>query len=287
MAFHSLEQICRLCREENKSFYQVVLEDDLKEREVSEGESHRRMNGIWQAMRQAAEDYDPSLKSSSGLSGCDGGKAERYFAAGDSFCGYFIGEVVTRAIQMGESNACMRRIVAAPTAGSCGVLPAVLIPCHRRFALTDQQVEEALYVAAGIGQVIVSRAFIAGALGGCQAEIGSASAMAAGAVAWLRTGDAICAMHGAAIAMKGLLGLACDPVAGLVEVPCVKRNVIGAVNALTSADMACAGIRSVIPPDEVFDAMADIGKLLPSSLRETGEGGLAATPRGRQIARDL
>ena len=283
MAFHSLEQICRLCREENKSFYQVVLEDDLKEREVSEGESHRRMNGIWQAMRQAAEDYDPSLKSSSGLSGCDGGKAERYFAAGDSFCGDFIGEVVTRAIQMGESNACMRRIVAAPTAGSCGVLPAVLIPCHRRFALTDQQVEEALYVAAGIGQVIASRAFIAGALGGCQAEIGSASAMAAGALVYMKGGDEEQICDAAAIAIKALLGLVCDPVSDLVEVPCVKRNVIGAVGAMTAADQALAGIHSFIPADQVIDAMREVGEKMDISLKETGLGGLAATPKAQSL----
>ncbi len=283
MAFHSLEQICRLCREENKSFYRVVLEDDLKEREVSEEESHRRMNGIWQAMCQAAEDYDPALKSSSGLSGCDGGKAEKYFASGDSFCGDFIGEVVTRAIQMGESNACMRRIVAAPTAGSCGVLPAVLIPCHRRFALADRQIEEALYVAAGIGQVIASRAFIAGALGGCQAEIGSASAMAAGALVYIKGGDEEQICDAAAIAIKALLGLVCDPVSGLVEVPCVKRNVIGAVGAMTAADQALAGIHSFIPADQVIDAMREVGEKMDVSLKETGLGGLAATPKAQSL----
>jgi len=283
MAFHSLEQICRLCREEHKNMYQVILEDDIHEREVTAEESHEKMSQLWQAMVQADRDYDPTLRSASGLSGCDGGRAAAYYASVDSYCGDFIGEVVTRAIQMAESNACMRRIVAAPTAGSCGVLPAVLIPCAHRYQLTDQQVEEALYVAAGIGQVIASRAFIAGATGGCQAEIGSASAMAAGALAYLKGGDEEMICHAVAIALKALLGLVCDPVAGLVEVPCVKRNVIGAVNAMTAADQALAGIQSFIPVDQVIDAMREVGEKMDASLRETGLGGLAATPRGQEV----
>ena len=283
MAFHSLEQICHLCQENKKNFYQIILEDDMHEREVTEEASHARMNQLWQAMVQADRDYDPALRSASGLSGCDGGRAAAYYQAGDSLCGEFIGEVVTRAIQMAESNACMRRIVAAPTAGSCGVLPAVLIPCAKRFALSDQQVEEALYVAAGIGQVIASRAFIAGATGGCQAEIGSASAMAAGALAYIKGGDEEAICHAVAIALKALLGLVCDPVAGLVEVPCVKRNVIGAVNAMTAADQALAGIHSFIPVDQVIDAMREVGEKMDASLRETGLGGLAATPKGMEV----
>lgn len=283
MAFHSLQQICDLCREENKNFYQVILEDDMHEREASKETSHAKMHQLWQAMVQADRDYDPALRSASGLSGCDGGRAAGYYQQADSYCGPFIGEVVTRAIQMAESNACMRRIVAAPTAGSCGVLPAVLIPTAKRFALTDAQVEEALYVAAGIGQVIASRAFIAGATGGCQAEIGSASAMAAGALAYIQGGDEETICHAVAIALKALLGLVCDPVAGLVEVPCVKRNVIGAVNAMTAADQALAGIQSFIPVDQVIDAMREVGEKMDASLRETGLGGLAATPKGMEV----
>lgn len=283
MAFHSLEQICGLCRQENKNFYRVILEDDMREREVTEEASHGKMNQLWHAMVQADGDYDPGLRSASGLSGCDGGKAGVYYQREDSFCGPFIGEVVTCAIRMAESNACMRRIVAAPTAGSCGVLPAVLIPCAKRWELSDRQVEEALYVAAGIGQVIASRAFIAGATGGCQAEIGSASAMAAGALAYLKGGDEQTICHAVAIALKALLGLVCDPVAGLVEVPCVKRNVIGAVNAMTAADQALAGIHSFIPADQVIDAMREVGEKMDASLRETGLGGLAATPKSLEV----
>lgn len=177
----------------------------------------------------------------------------------------------------------MKRIVAAPTAGSCGVIPAVFLTLQKNKGFSDEKMTEALYVAAGIGGVIATRAFIAGAAGGCQAEIGSASAMAAGAVAYLMGADEKGISNAAALALKNLLGLVCDPVAGLVEVPCVKRNVLGAVNALTSADLSMAGINSKIPPDEVIDAMRSIGKALPESLRETGQGGLAATPTGEAV----
>ena len=178
----------------------------------------------------------------------------------------------------------MKRIVAAPTAGACGVLPAVLVPYFREKKASVQQIIEALYVAAGIGQVIAVRASIAGASGGCQAEIGTASAMAAGACVQLKGGTDSQIAQASAMALKNLLGLVCDPVAGLVEVPCVKRNVIGAVNALAAADMALAGIESRIPPDQVFDAMKEVGDKMAKELKETGEGGLAGTASGREIA---
>ena len=184
---------------------------------------------------------------------------------------------------MAESNACMRRIVAAPTAGACGVLPAVLLPLCKYEELSQHQLLEALYVASGIGAVIAYRACIAGASGGCQAEIGTASAMAAGALVALRGGDGQQIGHAVAMALKNLMGLICDPVAGLVEVPCVKRNVIGAVNAVSVADMAMAGITSQIPVDEVIDAMGEVGRRMPVEFRETALGGLAATPTGLNI----
>jgi L-serine dehydratase len=184
---------------------------------------------------------------------------------------------------MAESNACMRRIVAAPTAGACGVLPAVLLPLYYREELSQQQVLEALYVASGIGAVVAHRASIAGASGGCQAEIGTASAMAAGALVALRGGDARAIAHAVSMTLKNLMGLVCDPVAGLVEVPCVKRNVIGAMNAISAADMALAGIESRIPVDEVIDAMGEVGRRMPMELRETALGGLAATPTGQAV----
>lgn len=178
----------------------------------------------------------------------------------------------------------MKRIVAAPTAGSCGVLPAVLIPLAEERDVPEETILEALYIAAGFGQVTALRASVAGAEGGCQAEIGTASAMAAAALTHILGGTAQQCADAYAIALGNLLGLVCDPVAGLVEVPCVKRNVIGAVNAVSAANMAVAGITSRIPVDEVIDAMGEVGDALPASLRETGLGGLAATPTGRQEA---
>ena len=243
-------------------------------------DAFQRMQAMYQAMGEADASYDPELTSASGLVGGDGEKLAAARLNGSLLCGPFLGLVMEKAVKMGESNACMRRIVAAPTAGSCGVLPAVFLSLEEEKGYAKDEMVKALYVSAGIGGIIAHRASVSGAAGGCQAEIGAASAMAAGGVAFLLGGDGEAIAHAAALAMKNLLGLACDPVAGLVEVPCVKRNVIGAVNALTSADLAGAGIRSKIPPDEVFDAMRGVGRMLPEDLRETGKGGLAATPTG-------
>lgn len=279
--YRSLEEICEAA--EGSSFYEAVLADDCKERGIKEAESKVQMRAMYEAMKQADAGYEAKRVSASGLAGTDGEKLAQARAQKKLICGDLIGLVMEKAVKMGESNACMKRIVAAPTAGSCGVLPAVLLSLEETGSYRTEQLVEALYVAAGIGGVIADRAFIAGAAGGCQAEIGSASAMAAGAVTWLRGGDAVQIIHAAALALKSLLGLACDPVAGLVEVPCIKRNVIGAVNALTASDLAMAGILSRIPPDEVIDAMRNIGRSMPSCLKETGEGGLAVTPTGMQI----
>ena len=287
MSFHSLEEIITSASEQKKPFFRVILENDMSERMVSEEESFSTMLEMYDTMRKADESYDGTLKSASGLVGRDGQKMEEALQAGKTISGGFMGEVMVRALKMGESNACMKRIVAAPTAGSCGVMPAVFLTYQKYFQTSDEKMTEAMFTAAGIGTVIAERAFIAGATGGCQAEIGSASAMAAGGLAYLMGGGEQEIVHACAIALKSLLGLVCDPVAGLVEVPCVKRNVVGAVNAVTAADMAMAGITSRIPPDEVIDAMRTIGMALPCSLKETGEGGLAATPAGVEISKKL
>lgn len=283
MPFDSVESILNTCREQDKPFWAVILEDDIHERGTDREESFSRMKQLWHNMLQADETYDRNLKSASGIVGTDGGRMLDYLHFNDSLCGGFIGSVIAGALKMGESNACMKRIVAAPTAGACGVLPAVLIPCYHRFGCPESRILEALYTSAGIGQVIAYRASIAGASGGCQAEIGSASSMAAGALVQLRGGTPEQIADAAAMALKNLLGLVCDPVAGLVEVPCIKRNVIGAMGAVAAADMALAGIRSNIPADQVFDAMREIGDKMDASLRETGFGGLAATPEGIRL----
>ncbi len=278
--YTAVKDILAVCREENLPFWRAVQQADCVELDLSPEAHFARMQAMYAAMKEADRGYEGSLHSASGLSGGDGQKIQAAREAGTLLCGDFMGKVMEKAVKMGESNACMKRIVAAPTAGSCGVIPAVLLSLQEEKGFTDEEMTCALYVAAGIGGVIAHRAFLAGAAGGCQAEIGSASAMAAGAVAWLKGGSNETICNAAALAMKNLLGLACDPVAGLVEVPCVKRNVIGAVNALTGADLACCGIVSRIPVDEVFDAMRTIGRSLPENIRETGLGGLAATPTG-------
>ena len=283
MAFEALSQILAICQKESIDFAEAVLREDMKDRLVDREASIRQMTAMWESMCDASDSYDISRKSNSGLVGGAGGVIADYVAAGNTLCGDAMGRVIAQALQMGESNACMKRIVAAPTAGACGVLPAVLIPLFR----DDPNTIRALFVAAGIGQVIATRASIAGASGGCQAEIGSASAMAAGALVYLRGGSCEQILNAVAMSLKNLLGLVCDPVSGLVEVPCVKRNAIGAVNAMSAADMALAGIQSMIPADQVIDAMKEVGDLMDVSLRETGRGGLAATRRGVEIRERL
>lgn len=324
--FGSIKEILDKCESDGREFWRVILEDDMSDRNVDENESAQKMRELWDAMYQAAKGYDGSIKSASGLSGGDGKKMEEYIKTHESLCGDFMGKVITEALKMGESNACMKRIVAAPTAGACGVMPAILVPYYERMILqninvednaennittdygdnksnnittdnaeqkdkdtkakkeADEKIIKALYVAAGIGEVIARRASISGARGGCQAEIGSASAMAAGALTYLQGGNEQQIADSVAMALKNLLGLACDPVAGLVEVPCVKRNVVGAVNAVSSSQMASAGIKSRIPVDEVIDAMAYVGDKMDESLKETGVGGLAGTVSGKEIA---
>lgn len=285
--YDSLELICRKSQDTEIPFWKLIQLDDMKEQDISEEISFRSMADAYKAMKSSDRNYDPGLHSRSGLVGTDAAKLHRRIESGQMVCGDFISSVMERALRIAESNACMKRIVAAPTAGSCGVLPAVLLTAQEHNHLSDDTMAQALYVAGGIGGVIASRAFLAGAEGGCQAEIGSASAMAAGAFTYLLGGTPEQICNAAAFALKNLLGLSCDPVAGLVEIPCVKRNVIGAVGAVTSSDMAMAGIESRIPPDEVIDAMRSIGRHMDPAIRETGMGGLAATPTGMEIRRKL
>ncbi|MBO5470512.1 MAG: L-serine ammonia-lyase, iron-sulfur-dependent, subunit alpha [Lachnospiraceae bacterium] len=280
--YRSLQELCEIATEQNKKLYEVVLEEDCHERGIPVDDGFAQVTKVYQAMKEADMEYDGSITSTSKLAGGDGEKLRQYRESGKSLCGDYVIGVMEKAVKMGESNACMKRIVASPTAGSCGVVPAVLLSLQERFSYSDEEMTKALLVAAGIGGVIATRAFIAGAAGGCQAEIGSASAMAAGAAAFLQGGDSDTICHAAAMALKNLLGLACDPVGGLVEVPCVKRNVIGALSALSATDMALAGVRSKIPPDEVIDAMRSIGVAMPACIKETGKDGLAMTPEGQK-----
>ncbi len=285
--YRSLAEICEVEKREGIPFWKIVQQMDCVETGMSEPENFEKMRVMYQAMKEADDRYEGDLISPSGLVGSEGKKMQQAREAGITLCGRLMGKVMEKALKTGESNACMKRIVAAPTAGSCGVVPAVFITLEEEKHFTEEKMIEALYVAAGIGGVIANRAFLAGAAGGCQAEIGSASAMAAGGAAYLMGGNSEAISNAAALALKNLLGLACDPVAGLVEVPCVKRNVVGAVNALAAADMTAAGIGSKIPPDEVIDAMRSIGRSMNEDIRETGKGGLAGTPTGVRIKENL
>lgn len=286
MALDSMQEIFEKMQEGQKPFWKVVQDTDVEERQVTPEASFEKMRMTWKAMLETVDTYRGDLRSLSGLVGGDGQRMAEFAASGKALAGDYLGQVITLALCTAESNACMRKIVAAPTAGACGVLPAVLIPLYRQ-GVPEEEIVQGLYVAAGIGAVIAYRACIAGASGGCQAEIGSASAMAAGTLTAIRGGSAEQIGHATAMALKNLMGLVCDPVAGLVEVPCVKRNVVGAVNAASCADMALAGIESRIPVDQVIDCMGDVGHRMPEEFRETALGGLAATPMGQMVKQQM
>ena len=287
MNYHSINDLVELCHKNNAQLWQVIMMDNAHERMVSEDKIFENMRLTDKAMKTADNNYDKSLKSPSRMAGGDGELMYQYNKSGRNICGDFVGMVMEKALKMGESNACMRRIVAAPTAGSCGVIPAVFISYETYFKALEDDMVKALLIASGIGAVIAENASIAGASGGCQAEIGSASAMAAAGLTFLQGGDSLQIVNSSALALKSMLGLACDPVCGLVEVPCIKRNVAGAMNAITAAQMSMAGIKSVISPDEVIDSMQRIGAAMPSSLKETAREGLAITPTAELIKREL
>lgn len=277
MSFKYIHEIVELAEEKQMAFWEIILEESCQEGGISKEESFCKMSDMYRAMKEADLSYDAKAVSSSGMSGGDGALLEQYRKKENRLIGDFLTKVMEKAVKMGESNACMKRIVAAPTAGSCGVIPAVLLSYEEDKRVAEDQIVKALFVAGGIGGVIAESASISGAEGGCQAEIGSASAMAAGAIAFLEGGDNETIIHATALALKNMLGLTCDPVGGLVEVPCIKRNVSGAVNAIISSQMALAGIKSKIPADEVIDSMKRIGNLIPSCLKETSQEGLATT----------
>ena len=267
---------------------QLALADQAAQTETAPDILVRRMRRNLEVMQAAARDgAAKDLRSTSGLTGGDAWKMREYLARGGALCGPVGALAIAIALAVAEYNAAMGRIVAAPTAGSCGILPGAVLALLEQGLADEDAAVDGLFCAGAIGMVIANQASIAGAEGGCQAECGSASAMAAAALVQMRGGTPAMAEQAAAIAIKNQLGLVCDPVAGLVEVPCIKRNAGGVTNALTAADMALAGIVSVIPVDEVVSAMREVGESLPCALRETAQGGLAATPTGKRIREQL
>ena len=278
MAFSSVRDMVELCKESGKPLYEVILESDLAESGLTRAESEAEMHRLWAVMRSTSDGYCGADRSMSGFAGGDAAKVSAAAAQGALYADGFFADVMSEALKTAECNACMKRIVAAPTAGSCGVLPAVLLPLWRRGLADEDAVHHALYVAAGFGQVVAARATLAGAEGGCQAEVGAASAMAASAACELFGGTPAQCFAAASNALCGLMGLVCDPVAGLVEAPCQKRNATGVANAIVSAQIALAGIGNLANFDETVEAMRRVGNSLPFELRESALGGLAATP---------
>lgn len=281
MAYPSFAELTAAAAEHG-SLAQAVAEKEAEETGASVAEVRARMSDTLGVMRASiARGLAGEAHSRSGLTG---GDAARLAASDAGPVGGTFSATLAAALATAEVNAAMGRIVAAPTGGASGVLPAVLLTLAERHGASDEALVDALLVAAGIGGVIAARATLAGALGGCQAEIGSAAAMAAGAATAMLGGTAEQSGHAASLALQGMLGLVCDPVGGLVEVPCVVRNATGAAVALAGVEMALAGIEFPIPLDEVVDAESSVGRSLPPSLRETALGGLAATATGKRIA---
>ncbi|MBW7572995.1 L-serine ammonia-lyase, iron-sulfur-dependent, subunit alpha [Caproiciproducens faecalis] len=286
--YYSVEDLVSAAERENKKISEIVLADQARELEKTEPELYEIMLASFRVMQQSVEDgIDPDMRSVSGLSGGGAYKMKQAVDKGKTLCGKVFGSALVRALAVSESNACMGKIVAAPTAGSCGIIPAALLTIMEDRELPEPDVVMALFTSSAFGMVIANNASIAGAQGGCQAECGAASAMAAAALTELAGGTARMAEHACAIALKNILGLVCDPVAGLVEIPCIKRNAMGVANAFVGAELALAGIQSAIPADEVIIAMKRIGDAMPRSLKETSEGGLAATPTGKRLKKEI
>lgn len=263
----------------------IVKEYEAQKQEKDIKEIEAEMLKQWQVMKEAINTgLTEARKSMGGLIGGEGKRLLDYLEKGNTLTGRKINLAVARALAVAEVNASMGKIVAAPTGGACGILPGALVTVQEELGLEDEALVDALFTAAGIGIVVAKNASISGAQGGCQAECGAAAGMAAAACVELAGGSPRMAGHGCAIALKNILGLVCDPVAGLVEVPCAKRNAMGVSLGLVSADMALAGIESVIPVDEVIITMGHVGEALPETLRETAKGGLAITPTGIKIA---
>ncbi|MCL6458176.1 MAG: L-serine ammonia-lyase, iron-sulfur-dependent, subunit alpha [Gorillibacterium sp.] len=288
MRFSTLAELSALCQAEATTIGKLMIQEQAHESGQSAEKIVEEMASYYRVMKEAVErGLTQEVVSRSGLTGGDAKRVATHVARGESSLDGWAGKAMAYALAVSEVNASMGRIVATPTAGSCGIIPGVFVSSQERFGWEDSHLVEGLFAAGAIGYVIANHSFISGAEGGCQAEVGSAIGMAAGALVELRGGSAAQAVHAVGIALKNTLGLICDPVAGLVEIPCIIRNGLGAVNALAAADMALAGVRSIIPSDEVIGVMLEVGSKMPNEHRETAQGGLAQTPTGRRLAEQI
>lgn len=288
MFVSSGKELIEVCEKENLTIWEYTLREEVEksgfDREKVIEKMKQNLNVMMNSSTYAQEN---NVKSVSGLIGGDAVKLKKFAESGKTLTGEFIVKAMARAISSSEVNAAMGKIVACPTAGSCGILPAAVLSAGEKLNKSEDELVQALFTAAGVGVIIAKNATMAGAEGGCQAECGSAAAMASAAVVEMMGGTVEQALNAAAIVIKNILGLVCDPVAGLVEVPCAKRNIAGTVNALTTADMVMCGIKSKIPFDEVVWAMYKVGRQLPSELRETALGGIAITPTGLRLKKEI
>ena len=282
--YDSIADLVSAAEKENVRISDLVIKEQAETRECSVEEMYNKMYKSFKVMIEAVEKgIVKDSRSVSGLTGGSAWKMREQVAAGKNICGSVFGNAMIMALAVSETNACMGKIVAAPTAGSCGILPAAILSVMDDRKIPEKDVVMSMFTASAIGLVAANKASIAGAEGGCQAECGVGSAMAAAAVTEMCGGTPQMVSDACAIAIKNILGLVCDPVAGLVEIPCIKRNAMGTANAFTAAELALAGITSAIPADETLWAMKKVGDSMSSALKETGEGGLAATPTGKRL----
>ncbi|ATD55830.1 L-serine ammonia-lyase, iron-sulfur-dependent, subunit alpha [Clostridium chauvoei] len=288
MLARSGEELLKICNDEKISLSEYAIRFEMENKEISREEAYAKMYKNLEVMKAGAlEGREKAVYSVSGLIGGDGYKLQKYLDSGKSLTGDTMIMAMAMALSSSEVNASMGRIVACPTAGSCGIVPAVILTAGERLSKTDEELVEALFSASAVGMIIGMNATLAGAEGGCQAECGSAAAMASAAVVEMMGGTPKMALDAGAIVLKNILGLVCDPVAGLVEIPCAKRNASGAISALCTADLVMAGVESKIPFDDTVSAMYKVGKSLPAALRETALGGVAVTKAGLELKKKV
>lgn len=281
--FRNVAELVELAETKKMKIAHIMVEQEMLVTGKSKEEIYEQMDRNLTVMEQAVERGLNGVKSHSGLTGGDAVLLQKYIEKGNFLSGELLLDAVSKAVATNEVNAAMGTICATPTAGSAGVVPGTLFAVKNKLNPTREQMIDFLFTSGAFGFVVANNASISGAAGGCQAEVGSAAGMAAAAIVEMAGGTPRQCAEAMAITLKNMLGLVCDPVAGLVEVPCVKRNAMGAANAMVAADMALAGISSRIPCDEVIEAMFRIGQSMPVALKETAQGGLAATPTGREL----
>lgn len=286
--FRNAAELVKIAESKDMKISEIMIQMEIEESGKSREDIFQQMENNLRVMEEAVErGVKEGVKSRSGLTGGDAVLLQKYIEKGNTLAGTTLLDAASKAMATNEVNAAMGTVCATPTAGSAGVVPGTLFALKGKLNPTREQMVRYLFTAGAFGYVVANNASISGAGGGCQAEVGSAAGMAAAAIVELAGGTPQQSADALAIALKNMLGLVCDPVAGLVEVPCVKRNAMGASIAIVAADMALAGVQSRIPCDEVIEAMYKIGQMMPTALKETAQGGLAATPTGRELEKRI